>query len=140
MSQENVDVVLALHAAVSRWDLDGVLALAHPQVEYRSAIQQAMEGEGSVFRGPAGIRRWFGELQDLYEYLESEVQEVHDFGERVVIVFVVSGRGAGSGIVLEQPLAQVVTVRQGQIVSVHDYFSREEALAAVGAEPPSSPA
>jgi uncharacterized protein len=132
MSQENVEVVLELHAAVTRGDLDGVLSLAHPEVEYHSAIQQAMEGEGSVFRGLAGIRRWFGELQDLYEYLESKVVEVHDFGERVVIAFVVRGRGAGSGIVLEQPLAQMVTLRQGRIIEVRDYFSHEEALAAVG--------
>jgi ketosteroid isomerase-like protein len=91
-----------------------------------------MEGEGSVFRGLAGVRRWFGEVQDLYDYLESEVLEVHDFGERVVIVFVVRGRGAGSGIILEQPLAQVVALRQGQIIEVRDYFSREDALGALG--------
>jgi ketosteroid isomerase-like protein len=130
MSQENVEVVLELHAAVTRGDLDGVLSLAHPKVEYRSAIQQAMEGEGSMFTGLAGISRWFGELQDLYEYLESDVLEVRDFGERVVIVFVVRGRGAGSGITLEQPLAQVVRVREGKIIEVRDYFSREEALEA----------
>jgi ketosteroid isomerase-like protein len=130
VSKESVDVVLELHAAVTRRDLDGVLSLAHPEVEYRSAIQQAMEGEGSVFRGLEGIRRWFGELQDLYEYIESDVLEVHDFGERVAIAFVVRGRGAGSGIVLEQPLAQVVTVRGGKIVEVCDFFSLEEALAA----------
>jgi ketosteroid isomerase-like protein len=130
VSKESVDVVLELHAAVTRRDLDGVLSLAHPEVEYRSAIQQAMEGEGSVFRGLEGIRRWFGELQDLYEYIESEVLEVHDFGERVAIAFVVRGRGAGSGIVLEQPLAQVVTVRGGKLVEVCDFFSLEEALAA----------
>jgi ketosteroid isomerase-like protein len=130
VSKESVDVVLELHAAVTRRDLDGVLSLAHPEVEYRSAIQQAMEGEGSVFRGLEGIRRWFGELQDLYEYIESDVIEVHDFGERVAIAFVVRGRGAGSGIVLEQPLAQVVTVRGGKIVEVCDFFSLEEALAA----------
>jgi ketosteroid isomerase-like protein len=130
VSKESVEVVLELHAAVTRGDLDGVLALAHPKVEYHSAIQQAMEGEESVFRGLDGIRRWFEELQDLYEYLESDVQEVLDFGERVAIVFVVRGRGAGSGIVLEQPLAQAVTVREGKIVEVCDYFSREEAVAA----------
>jgi ketosteroid isomerase-like protein len=130
MASENVELVLELHEAVTRGDLDGVLSLAHPEVEYRSAIQQAMEGEGSVFRGLAGIRRWFGELQDLYEYLQSEVREVHDFGERVVIVFVVRGRGAGSGITLEQPLAQMVTVQQRQIIEVRDYFTREEALEA----------
>jgi ketosteroid isomerase-like protein len=91
VSKENVEIVLELHTAVTRGDLDGVLALAHPEVEYRSAIQQAMEGEGSVFRGLAGIQRWFEELQDLYEYIESEVLEVHDFGERVAIAFVVRG-------------------------------------------------
>jgi ketosteroid isomerase-like protein len=130
MASENVEVVLALHKAVTQGDLDGVLSLAHPKVEYHSAIQQAMEGEGSVFRGPDGIRRWFEELQDLYEYLESEVLEVQEFGERVMIAFVVRGRGAGSGVVLEQPLAQVVTARQGKIVGVRDYFTREEALEA----------
>jgi ketosteroid isomerase-like protein len=130
VSKESVEVVLQLHAAVTRGDLDGVLSLADPKVEYHSAIQQAMEGEGSVFRGLAGIQRWFEELQDLYEYLESEVVEVNDFGERVVIAFVVRGRGAGSGIVLEQPLAQMVTVREGKIVAVRDYFTREEALEA----------
>jgi len=124
----NVELALELHAAVTRGDLNGVLALAHPEVEYHSAIQQAMEGEGSVFRGVDGISRWFGELQDLYEYIESDVRETHEFGERVVIVFVVRGRGAGSGIILEQPLAQVVTAREGKIVGVRDYFSREEAL------------
>jgi uncharacterized protein len=134
VSKESVEVVLELHAAVTRGDLDGVLALGHPEVEYRSAIQQAMEGEGSVFRGLDGIRRWFGELQDLYEYIESEVLEVRDFGERVAIAFVVRGRGAGSGIVLEQPLAQVVTLRDGKVVEVCDFFSLEEALAA--ASPP----
>ena len=130
MASENVEVVLALHRAVTEGDLDGVLSLADPRVEYHSAIQQAMEGEGSVFRGLDGIRRWFEELQDLYDYLESEVLEVHEFRERVMIAFVVRGRGAGSGIVLEQPLAQVVTVRQGKIVGVRDYFTREEALEA----------
>jgi uncharacterized protein len=130
MASENVEVVLELHAAVTRGDLDAVLSLGHPKVEYHSAIQQAMEGEGSVFRGLAGIQRWFEELQDLYEYLESEVLEVHEFGERVMIAFVVRGRGAGSGIVLEQPLSQVVTVREGKIVAVRDFFTREEALEA----------
>jgi ketosteroid isomerase-like protein len=135
MASENVELVLSLHRAVTRRDLDGVLSLAHPKVEYRSAIQQAMEGEGSVFRGLDGLRRWFGELQDLYEFIESEVLEVHEFGERVVIVFVVRGRGAGSGIVLEQPLAQLVTFRQGKIIEVRDYFTREEALEAANRPP-----
>ena len=130
MSQENVDVVLELHAAVIGGDLDGLLSASHPKAEYRAAIQQAIEGEGSVFRGHAGISRWFRELHDLYEDLTSEVLEVRDLGDRVVVAFVVRGRGAGSGVTLEQSLAQVVTVRQGKATEVRDYFSLEEALEA----------
>ena len=128
----NVEVVLEVHAAVSRGDVDGLLSLAHPQIEYRSAIQLAMEGEESVFRGYAGVRRWFGELQDLYDYIESEVVEVHEFGDRVVVFHVVRGRGVGSGVTLEQPLAQLITLRDGKVLAVWDYFTREEALAAAG--------
>jgi ketosteroid isomerase-like protein len=71
-------------------------------------------------------------LADHYEHLKTEVVEVLDLGERVVVVFIVSGRGRGSGIEDGQELAQVVTVRQGKIVVIRDYLSRAEALEAVG--------
>lgn len=132
MSQENVDVVLKIHTAVIRKDLEGVLSACHPEAEYRAATQQAIEGEASVFRGHDGIRRWFRELHDLYEDLNSEVLEVRDLGERVVVVFVVRGRATTSGITLEQSLAQVVTVRQGKVIETREYFTRQEALEAVG--------
>ena len=59
MSQENVDLVLQMHTAVMEGDLEALLAGVHPNAEYRAATQQAIEGEGSVFRGHDGLRRWF---------------------------------------------------------------------------------
>ena len=132
MSQENVELVLKIHKAVIHGDLEGLLSGAHPNAEYRAATQQAIEGEGSVFRGHDGIRRWFGELHDLYEDLETEILEVRDFGDLVVVVFLVRGRGRGSGVTLEQSLAQLVTLQQGKVIEIREYFSREDALAAVG--------
>ena len=132
MSQENVELVLKIHRAVIQGDLEGLLAGVHPNAEYRPATQQAIEGEGSVFRGYEGIRRWLSELHDLYEDLNSEILEVRDPGDRVVVVFLVRGRGAGSGVTLEQLLAQVVTLRQGKVIEIREYFSREEALEAAG--------
>ena len=132
MSQENVELVLTIHRAVIQGDLEGLLAATHPNAEYRPATQQAIEGEGSVFRGHDGIGRWFSELHDLYEDLDSEILEVRDLGDRVVVVFLVRGRGRGSGVALEQALAQVVTLQQGKAVETREYFSRKEALAAAG--------
>ena len=54
MSQENVEVVLRLHEAFSRGDLDGLLAECEPEATYRAAITQAVEGEAGDFRGHAG--------------------------------------------------------------------------------------
>jgi ketosteroid isomerase-like protein len=132
MSQANVELVMKVHTAVIQGDLEGLLAGVHPQGEYRPATQQAIEGEGGVFRGHEGIRRWFGELHDLYEDLDSEILEVRDLGDRIVVVFIVRGRGTGSGVALEQPLAQVVTLQQEKVIEIREYFSRDEALAAVG--------
>ena len=134
MSQETVELVLKIHTAVVQGDLEGLLTEVHPEAEYRAATQQAIEGEGSAFRGHDGIRRWFRELHDLYEEIESEILEVRDLGDRVVVVFRVRGRGTGSGVSLEQSLAQVVTVRQGKVIEIREYFTREEALEAVGVE------
>jgi ketosteroid isomerase-like protein len=132
MSQANVELVMKVHTAVIQGDLEGLLAGVHPQGEYRPATQQAIEGEGGLFRGHEGIRRWFGELHDLYEDLDSEILEVRDLGDRIVVVFIVRGRGTGSGVTLEQSLAQVVTLQQEKVIEIREYFSREEALAAVG--------
>ena len=125
MSQENVDLVLKIHAAVIQGDLEGLLSGVHPKAAYLAATQQAIEGEGSVFRGHDGIRRWFRELHDLYEELETEILEVRDLGDQVVVVFLVRGRGTGSGVTLEQSIAQVVTLRQGKVIEMREYFSRE---------------
>lgn len=132
MSQENEELVLELHRAFNRGDLEGLLSGWHPEAEYRSAIHQVVEGEAGVFRGHDGIRRWWRDLHDLNEELRSEVLEVRDLGERLVVVFVIRGRGTSSGITLETPLAQVVTVRQGKVIEACDYFSRAEALEALG--------
>ena len=71
-------------------------------------------------------------MDDLYANLSSEILEVRDLGERLVVVFVIRSDAKGSGVAGEETLAQVVTVREGKIVQVRDYLSPEEALEAVG--------
>ena len=129
MSHEDVEVVQGGH---SRGTLESVYAAGEiAKAEYRPATQRN-RGRGSVFAGYEGIRRWLSELHDLYEDLSSEILEVRDPEARVVVVFLVRGRGAGSGVTLEQLLAQVVTLRQGKVIEIREYFSREAALEAAG--------
>ena len=56
MSRENVEVMEAAYAAITRDDLDAFLALAHPEIEFRSLIAEA---EGRAYRGHEGVREWW---------------------------------------------------------------------------------
>jgi ketosteroid isomerase-like protein len=134
MSQENVELVLRMHKAFNEGDLEGVLSGWHPDAEYRDAVHQAVEGEAGVFIGHDGIRRWWRDLQDHYDDLSTEVLDVRDLGERLFVLFVVSGRGKGSGLALDAPVAQVVTMRDGKMIAARDYFDHRQALKAVGLE------
>lgn len=134
MSQQNVDVVLSLHAAFNRADLDGILAAWHPEGVYHGAIAQVVEGdEQGAFHGHDGFRRWWGELQELYSELNSELLEVRDLGDQVLTVLLIRGRGRSSGIYVAEgfELTQLFSVHDGKITEARDYFSREEALAHV---------
>ena len=134
MSHKDVEVVLNAHAAFSSGDLDAFLAECEPDVTYRAAITQEIEGDAGEFRGHDGFRRWWSDLHDLYDGLCTDVLEVRDLGERIVVVHVIQGRAKGSGLVFEdgQTLAQVILLRHGKIAEVRDYSGRSEALEAVG--------
>jgi ketosteroid isomerase-like protein len=134
MSQQNVDLVMALHDAFNRGDLDSLLSNWAPECEYRAAMTQVVEGEAGVFRGHDGLRRWWNDLRDYYDDLSTEVLEARDLGEQVLLVFLIRGRAKGSGLFLPEgnELAQVSTVHEGKVTEARDYLSRAEGLEAVG--------
>ena len=133
MSQENVEVVLGMYTAFARRDLEALLATCHPDVTYRAAITQLVEGDAGDFRGHDGIRRWWRDLEDVYDDLRTEVVGVRDLdGERVLVGFDASGRGKGSGMPRVERLTQIATVRDGRVMAMRDFLSRREALEAAG--------
>src|SRR3954453_9371853 len=107
MSQQNVEIVLKLYEGIDRGDVETILTGWHPDGEYRGAMTDAVEGDGGVFRGHDGIRRWWQDTNDLWDDIETEVLEARDLGDQVFVAFVARGRGAASGVTLEQPLFQV---------------------------------
>jgi ketosteroid isomerase-like protein len=133
MSQENVEIVQrAIGAAIRRPKPDFVTmnALFHPEHEYVSRIELALEG-GSA-RGGQGYRDWLTTAAETMAW-ESTLEEVREIDEdRVLAIMPTSVRGKQSGAETEQRLAGVVTVRDGKVVRTEIYRSPEEALAAAG--------
>ena len=78
-----------------------------------------------------GVRSWMLDLYSAWEKMDLNCEELIDAGEQVIAVLSARGRGKASGIELEYHPAGVWTVRQGKIVRVVWFPTREEALDAV---------
>jgi ketosteroid isomerase-like protein len=90
------------------------------------------EGE-PIFRGREGLSQWIERLRGVWAEWRFEPDRFIDAGEHVVVFLRLVVRSL-SGVPVETPSAQVVTIRGGRIASIHAYRDRSEALKAVGLE------
>jgi ketosteroid isomerase-like protein len=66
VSQENVELVQTVVDAVNRADADAFVACFHPDVEWE-ATGDRFPGFLGIYRGHAGVRRWFEEALEPWE-------------------------------------------------------------------------
>ena len=135
MSQENVALVQRSLAAWQRDDFDSWLATLDLAMEWHTVFERLVEGIESFYQGHDGMRRMWKVYRTEFKALEVEAQEFRDLrDEHVVLLSHFRWRGPASGIVIESPLGQVFTIRDGKIVRSMDYLSHADALKAVGLE------
>jgi ketosteroid isomerase-like protein len=135
MSEENVESVRRVYEAVGRRDTETVLGHYDPEVEwdFSRGPLAGLIGPG-IYRGHEGLRRWFRDYYEAWETLEHNCDELIDAGEHVVAVAIDRGRGRASGVEVELHYAGVWTIRDGKIVRVVWFPTRDEALEAAGLE------
>ena len=74
-------------------------------------------------------------LAEEFEEIHSEAEEVIEIDDRMVVPIRVTAKAARTGATGEIRLTSIFTVRDGRIVEVRNYTSKEEALEAMGREP-----
>jgi ketosteroid isomerase-like protein len=124
MSQENVEVVRGLFAALDDQDWEATLGLFDPEVEWSPT-------EGT-FHGPEGVVSSLAEWLEPWEEHHIEAEEFIEAGDQVVAVVHLTGRGAGSGMEIDQRFFQVYAVSNGKIIRMVEFVRRAEALEAAG--------
>ena len=135
MSEENVELVRRAFDVFNRGGVDACVSegVWSPEIVW-DVTPSGIPGLGA-YRGHLEVKRffeddWFSAFP--FEEWEVELEEVIDAGDRMISMSRQHGRGASSGAVAELELAQVATVRDGQIVRIDNYLDREKALEAVG--------
>jgi ketosteroid isomerase-like protein len=135
MSEENVEIVRRLFAAVARRDTETVLSIYDPEVEWDGTRHRWAEviGGDSAFHGHDGIREWARQYYETWENLEDTVEELIDAGDQVVSIVTTRARGRGSGVEVEwKDNAGIWTLRDGRVIRVVWLPTRAEALEAAG--------
>jgi ketosteroid isomerase-like protein len=135
MSRENVEGAQAWVAALNRGNLNALLAIADPSVEYVSYLASLSGGAGA-YRGHEGIRQFFRDLAEAWEWFRVSVDEFRDLGTCVLMVGSLRAKGAASGLEVKQELAWLLDFRHGtgpgRFTRVRYFPTPASALEAVG--------
>ena len=130
VSQGNVDVVRLAFDAIGRRDIGGLLTLYDARIEFLPLTGTRVESGG--YAGHAGVRDYFDETAEVWEEMRPYAQTLRSVGEHVVVIGGCAVRGRGSGAECDDPMAWVITVRNGKIIRHRGYHTGEEALDSVG--------
>jgi uncharacterized protein len=78
-----------------------------------------------------------------WEYWRAEAEDFLELGDYVVVLAIYHGRGKGSGVEIRQEGAHVFKLREGKVVRLEIFASRDRALdsvrAALADEQPAAP-
>jgi len=129
MSEENVELALAMAEAFNGRDLDALTALADDDIEVESRLV-AMEG---VYRGHAGLRRWWDNFLGVFPDYVIEIAELRDLGGDLTLAHIRGwGHGADSATPLIDPFWMPQRWRDGKCVWWRNCATEAEALEAAG--------
>ena len=126
MSRENVKVMEAGYAAITRGDLDAFLALAHPEIEFRSLIAEA---EGRTYQGHDGVREWWDSVIRSLG-IRPGAEKIEAFRDRGITRLRLAG--SITGVEVPQTMWMAWRVRDGLLVWWATFRTETEALEAVG--------
>jgi len=125
MSGENVEVVREAWDAYARGDYDRIAGFHDPHIVVVTLEDGALYGNDAVL---ANYQRW----DEAWEGAKTTLEEVIGHGDRVFVAARFHARGRASGVEVETRLYEVYTVRDGKVLRIDEYATRDEAIEAAG--------
>ena len=129
MSAADVEIVKQLLERMSGGGVDFALELVSE--DFSVEIPSELSAEPDTYEGHAGARRYFEGFDGLIDDVRFEPREFFDEGEAVLVWLTLSGRGAASGIEVEQYAAVAVWLEGGKVVRMQPFADLESARQAL---------
>jgi len=133
MSQENVATVRRLYEAFAAGDVDTIIALMSPDIEWVEA-ENFPYADNNPYRGPEAVLTGvFGRLGTEWQDFGVHPEEYIDGGDTVVVLGRYSGTCVATGKSMTPQLAHVLRVSDGRITSFRQYVDTLAVARATGA-------
>lgn len=136
MSQQNVELVRrsfeSLNSVIRTGELQPFLdEFLDPDIDWR-AVEGEIDDVGGM-RGTVAIRRYMEDWLDTFDDLTVTPEEIIEVdADRVLVRQRLSGRGRHTGIETHLAIAVVYAIRDGRFVKVREYYTKADALEAMG--------
>jgi ketosteroid isomerase-like protein len=128
VSREDLDIVRRWYRELG--NEAGFQELTHPEIEWAP-----VEENHTVHRGLDEARRVAARWSESWSEYGGEIEEVIDAGaDGIVLGFRTWARGAASGVDVEFRFYPHIKTREGKLIYLYEYATREQALKAVGLE------
>ena len=129
MSESSLATVRQLFERFDPERLEAALELVSE--DFVAEIPGSMSAEPDVYAGHDGARRYFAGFDGLIEDVRFEPLEFLEDGDAVIVWLRLTGRGAASGIEVEQHAAVVTRVKDGKVTGMEPHPDVETARQAL---------
>jgi ketosteroid isomerase-like protein len=125
VSQSNVELARGAFRAFEKRDMKAIEETCTPDVEFDWSRRLL---DPIVVRGYDGIRRFFEEVDGIFDEIVFEEDEILEFGDDVLVVSTGRFRGRSSGVDVMAHGAILWTIRDGKLARFRFYQTKEDAL------------
>jgi ketosteroid isomerase-like protein len=120
------ELVRRAYAALETRDYDALAQLAVPDFEL-DVTERVFNP--ATYQGEEGLRRFFAEVDELWDSMELNVERLVERDDEVLALLLVDIVGRGSGLKLQDRIAQHWTARDGKLVRMRVRADQAAALA-----------
>ena len=118
-------LVRRAYAALETRDYDALAQLAVPDFEL-DVTERVFNP--ATYRGEKGLRQFFAEVDELWDSMDLKVERLVERDDEVLALLLVDIVGRGSGLKLEDRIAQHWTARDGKLVRMRVRADQTAAL------------
>ena len=125
-TERRAGVIHEVLDAVARGDIDGMLELLHPEIEWYPPAQGTLD---PVYEGHPAVRRLFAQLFDAWARIEHAPTEETTLGATTILISHVRLEGRQSGVCIDETWGYAVELEAGRIRTVRMYTDPQDAIA-----------